>query len=76
MSQQLLVAQVEQFHLMVLTQIKLLKVGRMVTVTGFIIVSSVSSPVGYYTISLPFTCANLTDSGGRFLCKHNASLWE
>lgn len=37
------------------------KVGRMVTVTGFIIVSSVSSPVGYYTISLPFTCANLTD---------------
>ena len=37
------------------------KVGRLVTVTGFIIVSSVSSPVGYYTISLPFTCANLTD---------------
>ena len=37
------------------------KVGRLVTVTGFVIVSSVSSPVGYYTISLPFTCANLTD---------------
>ena len=37
------------------------KVGRLVTVTGFIIVSSVSSPVGYYTISLPFTAANLTD---------------
>jgi len=37
------------------------KVGRLVTVTGFLIVSSVSSPVGYYTISLPYTCANLTD---------------
>ena len=40
------------------------KVGRLVTVTGFIIVSSVSSPVGYYSISLPFTSANLTDRAG------------
>ena len=40
------------------------KVGRLVTVTGFVIVSSVSSPVGYYTISLPFTAANLTDRAG------------
>tara|TARA_Y100000114_G_scaffold60396_1_gene55409 strand:+ start:3298 stop:4011 length:714 start_codon:yes stop_codon:yes gene_type:complete len=37
------------------------KIGRVVTVSGLIIVSSVSSPVGYYTISLPYTCANLTD---------------
>ena len=40
------------------------KIGRLVTVTGFLIVSSVSSPVGYYTISLPFTAANLTDRAG------------
>ena len=37
------------------------KIGRVVTVSGLIIVSSVSSPVGYYTISIPYTCANLTD---------------
>ena len=37
------------------------KIGRIVTVTGLIIVSSVSSPVGHYLISLPFTCGNLTD---------------
>ena len=40
------------------------KIGRLVTVTGFLIVSSVSSPVGYYSISLPFTSANLTDRAG------------
>ena len=37
------------------------KIGRIVTVTGLLIVSSVSSPVGHYLVSLPFTCANLTD---------------
>tara|TARA_R100000700_G_C3156283_1_gene133479 strand:- start:555 stop:1280 length:726 start_codon:yes stop_codon:yes gene_type:complete len=40
------------------------KIGRLVTVTGFIIVSAISSPVGYYSISLPFTSANLTDRAG------------
>ena len=40
------------------------KIGRVVTVSGLLIVSSVSSPVGYYTISMPFTCANLTDRAG------------
>jgi hypothetical protein len=40
------------------------KIGRLVTVTGFIIVASVSSPVGFYSISLPFTSANLTDRAG------------
>ena len=37
------------------------KVGRTVHVSGFLVVSSVSSPVGYFTINLPFTPANLTD---------------
>ena len=40
------------------------KIGRLVTVTGLIIVSSVSSPVGYYSINLPFTPASLTDRAG------------
>ena len=40
------------------------KIGRLVTVTGLIIVSSVSSPVGYYCINLPFTPASLTDRAG------------
>jgi hypothetical protein len=40
------------------------KVGRLVTVHGFIVVSSVSSPVGYFKISLPFTPINLTNRAG------------
>ncbi len=40
------------------------KVGRLVTVNGFLIVSSVSSPVGYFTINLPFAVASLTDRAG------------
>jgi hypothetical protein len=40
------------------------KVGRLVTVNGFLIVSSVSSPVGYFTINLPFVVASLTDRAG------------
>lgn len=43
------------------------KVGRLVTVTGGVIVSSVASPVGYFTISLPFTSANLSELSGYFL---------
>jgi hypothetical protein len=42
------------------------KVGRLVTVTGGVIVSSVLLPVGYFTISLPFTAANLTELSGYF----------
>lgn len=43
------------------------KVGRLVTVTGGVIVSSVSSPTGYFTISLPFTSASLSELSGYFL---------
>jgi hypothetical protein len=42
------------------------KVGRQVTVTGFMLVSSVSLPTGYFTISLPFTISNiLTQQSAR-----------
>ena len=37
------------------------KVGRTVHVSGFIVVSSVSSPQGFFKMNLPFTPANLTD---------------
>ena len=43
------------------------KVGRLVTVTGGVIVSSVLLPIGYFTISLPFTSANLSELSGYFL---------
>ena len=45
------------------------KIGRRVTITGELIVTSVSSPVGRFTISLPFTSANLTDVSGRSTAK-------
>ena len=38
------------------------KIGSQVTVTGYLSVSSVSSPVGYFNINLPFAAA----SGSRF----------
>lgn len=41
------------------------KVGRKVSITGVILLSSVSSPVGnYISISLPFEVANLNNQGG------------
>jgi hypothetical protein len=40
------------------------KVGRLVTVHGFVTVVSVSSPVGFFRINLPFTPASLTDRAG------------
>ena len=40
------------------------KVGRLVTVHGFIVVSAVSSPVGFFNITLPFTPASLPDRAG------------
>jgi len=40
------------------------KVGRLVTVHGFVVVDSVSSPVGFFQINLPFTPASLTDRAG------------
>lgn len=40
------------------------KIGRLVTVTGGVSVSSVASPVGYFAISLPFTAANLGELSG------------
>ena len=40
------------------------KVGRLVTVHGFIVVAAVSSPVGFFNITLPFTPASLTDRAG------------
>jgi hypothetical protein len=41
------------------------KVGRLVTVSGQLSVSSVSSPVGYAAINLPFTISDLTNTAGR-----------
>lgn len=38
------------------------KVGNLVTVNGTIDVNSVSSPVGYLDVSLPFTAANLSET--------------
>ena len=40
------------------------KVGRLVHVSGYIVVESVSSPNGYFRINLPFTPANLPDTSG------------
>jgi len=41
------------------------KIGRQVTVTGAMDITSVSSPVGdYVTISLPFPVADIVESGG------------
>jgi len=39
------------------------KVGNVVTVTGLLIVTSVSSPTGYFKIDMPFTSASTTDRG-------------
>jgi hypothetical protein len=41
------------------------KVGRLVTVSGQLSVSSVSSPVGYAAINLPFAISDLTNTAGR-----------
>ena len=41
------------------------KVGRIVTVTGLVVVSSVSSPGGDLHVSLPFASANLTEGSER-----------
>ncbi len=40
------------------------KIGGVVHVFGLLSVTSVSSPVGYFTIPLPFACVNLGDSAG------------
>jgi hypothetical protein len=40
------------------------KVGSIVHVSGLLSVSSVSSPVGAFRISLPFQCVNLADAAG------------
>ena len=40
------------------------KIGRAVFITGYIISGTVSSPVGYIKISLPFATPDLGDSGG------------
>jgi hypothetical protein len=41
------------------------KVGRVVVVTGTIVISSVSTPTGFAAINLPFTSANLTQGASR-----------
>ena len=41
------------------------KVGRLVHVQGFATVSSVSSPSGWLSLSLPFTVASLTENSGK-----------
>jgi len=40
------------------------RIGSFVSVTGLVIVDSVSSPTGYISVNLPFTPANLTDRAG------------
>ena len=40
------------------------KIGDLVSVQGLLIVDSVSSPVGYFAISLPFGPRSLTDRAG------------
>lgn len=43
------------------------RVGRLVTVTGLLLVASVSSPIGtYVNVSMPTTSASLTDEAARF----------
>ena len=41
------------------------KVGRQVTVQGYLAISSVSSPTGFFAVSLPFVIANLTEGSGQ-----------
>jgi hypothetical protein len=41
------------------------RIGRQVTVSGMLDVSSVSSPVGYLIINLPFSINDLTENSGR-----------
>lgn len=45
-------------------QLAYTKIGNVVHVSGYLYVSAVSSPVGAFDISLPFTAADLQDSGG------------
>jgi hypothetical protein len=39
------------------------KIGNLVTVSGLMIISSVSSPTGYFKIDMPFTSVSTTDRG-------------
>jgi hypothetical protein len=41
------------------------KIGRQVTVSGMLVVDSVSLPVGYAAINLPFAISDLTETSGR-----------
>ena len=45
-------------------QLAYTKIGNVVHVSGYLYVNAVSSPVGGVQISLPFTAADLADSGG------------
>ena len=47
-------------------QLSYVKIGSMVTVNGAIAVSGVSSPVGYFTVNLPFAIGDKTELAGRF----------
>jgi hypothetical protein len=42
------------------------KIGRQVSVTGFVRVDSVASPVGHFNISLPIAIGSLTEESARF----------
>lgn len=48
------------------------KVGKKVTVTGMITASGLSSPAGYFTISLPFTIGSW---GGTYGGRTTGSIW-
>jgi len=53
------------------------RIGRLVKITGALAIISVSSPVGYISVSLPFTIASLgqysSRSGGPFLVNNAVS---
>jgi hypothetical protein len=56
-------------------QMSYTKVGRIVTVTGSIVSSTVSSPVGSVKINLPFTIASQTEDSADFaIAVTNSSL--
>lgn len=42
------------------------KIGSLVHVFGTLVITAVTSPTGTLTITLPFTCAQLTDQSGRW----------
>jgi hypothetical protein len=47
-------------------QLSYIRIGNQVTVNGLIATSAISSPVGYFSISLPYVISDRTETSGRF----------